>query len=79
MTERLTINAKKIFNMFIKSKDRSVGIEIESKIDGLKYILKDNSLVLATIENGVFAIGLDCIEDLADEIVEITAAFERRP
>ena len=72
----MTINIKKLFRKFAKSYDRKVGIEISSGIRGLKYILKGNHLVFTSVENGVFAINLDKIEDFADEIVEIATMYE---
>ena len=72
----MTINIKKLFRKFAKSYDREVGIEISSGIRGLKYILKGDSLIFTTIENGVFAISLNRIEDFADEIVEIATMYE---
>jgi len=76
MRGRLIIDVKKLSHIFLKSENRKVGIEISSGIRGLKYILKGDSLVFATIENGVFAITLDKIEDFADEIVEIATMYE---
>ncbi len=72
----MTINVKKLFRKFAKSNNRSVGVEISSEIRGLKYILKGNHLVFTSVENGVFAINLDKIEDFADEIVEIATMYE---
>ena len=72
----MTINIKKLFRKFEKSNNRSVGVEISSEIRGLKYILKGNHLVFTSVENGVFAINLDRIEDFADEIVEIATMYE---
>ena len=76
MRGRLIIDVKKLSHIFLKSENRNVGIEISSEIRGLKYILKGNHLVFTSVENGVFAINLDKIEDFADEIVEIATMYE---
>lgn len=76
MAEKLSIDVRKLFRKYEKSVERSKGIEISSDIRGLKYILKGDSLVLSTIEHGVFAIALSSIDNLVGELMDIGEMYD---
>ena len=64
----LTINVDKIYKKHEKSINRSVGIEIDSDIRGLKYIIKGDSIIFTSILNGVFAIDMARIKEFTQEL-----------
>lgn len=76
MAEKLELDIHKILKKHEKSVVREDGIEIESCIPHAKYILKGDSLVLASIWDGLFAVDLRQLPELARELMEISKTYD---
>lgn len=76
MGEVLQLDLKKIMKKHVMSRDRTDGIEIDSCIPHAKYILKGDSLVLASIWDGLFAVDLRQLPELARELMEISKTYD---
>jgi len=64
----LTLDVQKIYTKHRLSNNRDDGIMIDSNICGMSYIVKGNSVIMASIQNGVFAIDMARITKLLKEL-----------
>ena len=76
MVEVLQLNLEKIIKKHIMSTNRADGIDIDSCLSHTKYILKGNSLVLASKWDGLFRVDLDVLPVLAKELLEISEMYK---
>lgn len=76
MVEKLELDIHKIIKKHTLSKDRNSGIDIDSCIPHAKYILKGDSLVLASVWDGLFAVNLRMLPELARELMEISKTYD---
>ena len=76
MVEVLQLNLEKIIKKHVMSTDRADGIDIDSCLSHTKYILKGNSLVLASKWDGLFRVDLDMLPVLAKELLEISEMYK---
>ena len=76
MAEKLELDIHKILKKHEKSVVRDDGIEIDSCIPHAKYILKGDSLVLASIWDGLFRVDLNMLPVLAKELMEISEMYK---
>lgn len=69
---------KRIYNFQSESRDRKAGFEVESdRFIGLRYIIKGDSLVIASCKNGAFSVDLKKGKLLAQEIMEMVEYYEK--
>ena len=68
---------RRIYNFKSQSRSRKEGFEVESdEFIGLRYIIKDDSLVITSAKNGAFAVDLEKGKLLAQEIIEMVEHYE---
>lgn len=69
---------RRIYNFKSQSRSREEGFEVESdRFVGLRYIIKENSLIITSAKNGAFAVDLKKGKLLAKEIKEMVEYYEK--